>query len=92
MPPPYDVSVEAQNDLLEIWLRIAEDSVAWPIELKTSSTICLIGACGREDFGVIRWKADQGITYMLCTGLCIHGISTFGQSESASMSMILPWT
>src|SRR5690349_13841010 len=27
MPPPYDVSVEAQNDLFEIWRRIAEDSV-----------------------------------------------------------------
>lgn len=27
MPSPYDVSAEAQGDLLGIWLRIAEDSV-----------------------------------------------------------------
>ena len=28
MEPLYDVSAEAQNDLFEIWRRIAEDSVA----------------------------------------------------------------
>jgi antitoxin ParD1/3/4 len=28
MPPLYDVSAEAQNDLFEIWRRIADDSVA----------------------------------------------------------------
>jgi plasmid stabilization system protein ParE len=27
MPSLYDVSAEAQNDLFEIWCRIAEDSV-----------------------------------------------------------------
>ncbi len=27
MAPPYDVSAEAQDDLFEIWRRIAEDSV-----------------------------------------------------------------
>jgi plasmid stabilization system protein ParE len=27
MEPAYDVSDDAQNDLVEIWLRIAEDSV-----------------------------------------------------------------
>jgi plasmid stabilization system protein ParE len=27
MPSLYDVSAEAQNDLFEIWRRIAEDSV-----------------------------------------------------------------
>jgi plasmid stabilization system protein ParE len=27
MPPLYDVSAEAQNDLFEIWRRIADDSV-----------------------------------------------------------------
>jgi hypothetical protein len=29
----YDVSAEAQNDLFEIWMRIAEDSIDWLIEL-----------------------------------------------------------
>jgi hypothetical protein len=28
MAPLYDVSGEAQNDLFEIWRRIADDSVA----------------------------------------------------------------
>jgi len=28
MAPLYDVSAEAQNDLFEIWRRIADDSVA----------------------------------------------------------------
>jgi antitoxin ParD1/3/4 len=28
MPSLYDVSAEAQNDLFEIWRRIADDSVA----------------------------------------------------------------
>ena len=38
----YNVSAEAQNDLFEIWLHIAQDSVTLPIVSTVSFTRCLL--------------------------------------------------
>ncbi len=49
MSPLYEISAEAQNDLFEIWRRIAIDALNSPIESKMSFMPCLRLSPERQD-------------------------------------------
>lgn len=48
----YEISAEAQNDLFEIWRRIAIDSVELANRTKMSSMPCLRLSPERQDRGM----------------------------------------
>lgn len=53
MPSLYDISAEAQNDLFEIWQRIAEDSVdlATRVENEFHDLFASLGSMPRQGHG-----------------------------------------
>jgi hypothetical protein len=62
MPSLYDVAAEAQNDLFEIWRRIAEDSVDLANRINSESRPVCIVRYGCRDRGTREKTSAHGLS------------------------------